>query len=167
MHNTSISHRSNIAKSVICCRVPRSCVFDSRVVGSGFFIDESTTVVCKHQQASRVWVDYSQILRTLLWLRNPFRYGAWLEWSDCATLQIQFVRWLEQWKARDDISINMPCESMPVSIGEAAEFMHPRLVTLLDRFPIVLLQGRTHSSFDQKGTFLEESTTAIHNAVLQ
>ena len=37
-----------------------------------------------------------------------------------------------------------------------------------DRFPAVLLQGRTYSSFDQERTFLEEPTASrIHNTVLQ
>ena len=32
---------------------------------------------------------------------------------------------------KDDMSINMPCAPVPVSTGEAAEFMHPRLVAYL------------------------------------
>ena len=32
---------------------------------------------------------------------------------------------------KDDIHIHMPCAPMPVCTGEAADFMHPRLVTYL------------------------------------
>ena len=60
---------------------------------------------------------------------------------------------------KDGISINMPCAPMPVSAGEAADFMHPRLVTYLTGIPVLLYKGRTHTSLDKERILLEESSS--------
>ena len=59
----------------------------------------------------------------------------------------------------DDISINMPCASMPVSIGEAPAFMHPKLVTYLTGFQQYFFKGGLIPHLTKKGLkFLEAPT---------
>ena len=69
--------------------------------------------------------------------------------------------------AKDDISINMPCALMPVSTGEAAEFMHPRPVTYLKGYHAYYTRGVLIPHLTKKGFFWKSQAPAIHNAVLQ
>ena len=68
---------------------------------------------------------------------------------------------------KDDISINMPCAPMPVSTGEAAEFMHPTLVTYLKGYQAYYTRGGLIPRLTKKGFFWKSQAPAIHNAVLQ
>ena len=68
---------------------------------------------------------------------------------------------------KDDISINMPCAPMPVSAGEAADFMHPRLVTYLTGYHAYYTRGGLVPHLTKKGPFWKSQAPAIHNTVLQ
>ena len=59
----------------------------------------------------------------------------------------------------DGITISMPCAPMPVSTGEAPDFVHPRVGLVLDRIRAQLHKRRTHTSSDEEGTLLEESSS--------
>ena len=54
---------------------------------------------------------------------------------------------------KDGISIKMPCAPMPVSAGEAAEFMHPRLVTYLTGYQPYYTRGGLIPHLTKKGFF--------------
>ena len=66
----------------------------------------------------------------------------------------------------DDISINMPCASMPVSAEEAPAFVHPKLVTYLTGFQQYFSKGELIPHLIRKGFFCKSQPTAINHAVL-
>ena len=69
--------------------------------------------------------------------------------------------------SKDDVSINMPCAPMPVFAGEAAEFMHPKLVTYLKGYQSYYTRGGLGPHLTKKGFFWKSQAPAIHNVVLQ
>ena len=70
---------------------------------------------------------------------------------------------------KNEISINMPCAPMLVSEGEAAEFMHPTLVTSLTGHQSYYTRGGLMPSPDKKRVLLEESSSGYphHSAEVQ
>ena len=56
---------------------------------------------------------------------------------------------------------------MLVSAGEAADFMHPRLVTYLTGYHTYYTRGELIPHLTKRGLFWKSQAPAIHNAVLQ
>ena len=68
---------------------------------------------------------------------------------------------------KDEISINMPCAPMPVSEGEAAAFMHQRLVTSLTGNQPYHTRRGLIPHLTKKGFFWKSQAPAIHATVLK